>query len=276
MKKADGKKIKYIFCISTGRCGTEYLANLFHCAENCEVFHELAPIGNGKVMSEYLRGNNREMVKLTEQKITTINENTANGNVHIDTNHCFIKGFGWIIPSYIPQDQIGVVILTRNKHKVAQSLLRIGCTPLSKVGRKWMNTPLVKTPFLKPPNRYGLSSKLTYWLFLGLKQFFRGKIVYTFFGLKKPKTPKVIIDYERDCCSWYIEEIAEQAKAYRSKYKNISFYEVGLEELNSLSKVQDMLEFFGLDEKESLIRNVGKAANLKLQVQRPANSYYGD
>jgi len=276
VKKSDGKKIKYIFCISTGRSGTEYLANLFHCANNCTVFHELEPVGNGKAMYNYLRGNGHEMAKLTEQKITIINEETVSGNVHVDTNHCFIKGFGWFIPSLIPQDQIGVVILTRNKDKVAQSLLRIGCTPLSKVGHKWMSTPMVKAPLLNPPARYGLSSKLTYGLFFVLKQFFRGKKAYTYLGLKKPKTPKAIIDYELDCCRWYIEELALQAKAYQSKYKDISFYEADLEELNNFSKVRDMFEFFGLDENVSLIDTVGKAANLKLQARKLVNSYYGD
>jgi len=279
MTKMTQHPVSFIFCISTGRSGTDYLKTLFDHSENCHSFHEKDPICNGRAMYNYLRGRQNAMRKLTEQKTNKIQEITHDGSTYVETNHCFLKGFGWIIPQYIPEDKIGVVILTRDKTKTANSLLRTSSTPLTAVGKKWMVTPAAKGSFLKPPTRYLLPPKLTYLLFLCLKQLFRGKKLYTALGLKKPSTPQLIIDYEYECCKWYVEETAAQTKAYRNRFKNISFYKVDLEELNHQSKIEEMFGHFGLVAKPSLIDIIGKPTNLKDQVIKPNQStknYYGD
>lgn len=44
--------IKYIFCVSTGRCGTDYLAGLFKSIDNCEVYHEQKPLLHNEVITQ--------------------------------------------------------------------------------------------------------------------------------------------------------------------------------------------------------------------------------
>ncbi|MEK6477315.1 hypothetical protein WJR50_07270 [Catalinimonas sp. 4WD22] len=73
---------------------------------------------NGIPMIEFLIGNEILMKNLIEDKISAINNAKGNFPVYVETNHTFIKGFGWYICSLIPQEEIGVIFIERDKKKL--------------------------------------------------------------------------------------------------------------------------------------------------------------
>ena len=133
------QKIKYIFCISTGRCGTDYLSKLLATLEGCNSFHEQKPKMHKAEMQEYLKGNKEPMQNLMRNKIEKIF--SSKSELYSDTTHLFIKGFGWEIPKFIPQEEIGIIILKRDIDKVAASTHRVQSGPFNELGRDWIIYP---------------------------------------------------------------------------------------------------------------------------------------
>jgi hypothetical protein len=258
-----GRDIEYVFCITTGRSGSHYLANIFKHASGCRSFHEPEPIGNGLAMRCYLQANVEPMRTVAQEKVLFIKEAKRDHQLYIETNHCFIKGFGWFIPHYLPEDKIGVIILKREKSKIAKSLLRIGCSPLTEFGRDWVSTPEMKDPLVAPPKKL-ISPRATYQCARLAKSLLRDSrsLVRKVFR-QEFQDPQWLINYELECLEWYVEETHEKAEAFKQQYPGIKYYNVNIEDLNSLESVQEMFAYFGCSGKNSLTDVVGKPTNLK-------------
>lgn len=254
----------YIFSINTGRSGSDYLRKIFNNVSGCRSCHEPSPIGNGKVMYRYSQGDLESMRKYSQEKVVAIKVLKGDYQVYVETNHCFIKGFGWFIPQYLPEERIGVIILKREKPKIADSLLRIGCSPLNKLGRDWISTPDMKDPLVTPPNML-ISPRVTYQCVRFTKFFLlRGTSFFIRKILRKElQHPQWLMNYELECLKWYVEETNAKAAAFRQQYPNIKYYEANIEDLNTLESVQQMLAYFGCSGKESLIDVIGNPTNLK-------------
>jgi len=257
------KKIQYIFCVSTGRSGSNYLKKIFDHVSGCQAFHEPDPTGNGQVMHRYSRGDLESMRKFTQKKAEVIRGLKGTHEVYAETNHCFIKGFGWFIPLFIPEEEIGVIILNREKSKIVESHVRIGATPLNRLGRDWISTPDMKDPLVTPPKAL-ISPKATYQCALFVKFLLR---CINYFLRKMHRSelqkPRWMIRYERKCLEWYVDETSAKAKALMLRYPNITYFEAEVEDLNSLESIQQMLACFGCTGKEALINIVGKPTNTK-------------
>jgi hypothetical protein len=258
------EKIEYIFCINTGRSGSGYLKNIFTHVSGCRSFHEPEPIGNEKVMRRYSRGHLEPMRKFTQEKINSIKDLKGDYQTYVETNHCFIKGFGWFVPQHLPEDRIAVIILKREKSKIAESLLRIGCSPLLPDGRNWTNTPEIKDPLVTPP-KILIPPKATYQCARVIKYVLRRTSYLISRILRKEfkYNPQWLTNYELECLKWYVEETYEKTAAFKRQYPKIKYYETNIEDLNSFESVQKMLMHFGLSGKESLKNIVGKRVNLK-------------
>jgi hypothetical protein len=261
-------KTEYIFCISTGRSGSNYLENIFSHVSESLSFHEPEPVGNKRVMRRYLHGNVDPMRSLTQQKVAIIEKIKKDCSVYIETNHCFIKGFGWFIPQYIPENKIGVIILKRDKAKVASSYLRVNTSPLIRRGRNWLMTPDLPNTMVAPPNRL-VSSAVTYQCARLIKSFYRSvRFLSVRLFRQEVSYPKWLIDYELECLEWYVDEIDEKAKSFKKMYPSIKYYEVNIDDLNSIDSIQKMLAYFGCTCKDSLNDIVGKPTNLKTKYKR--------
>ena len=258
------KKRQYIFCINTGRSGSRYLNKLFHHVENAHVEHHARPIGYGQAMRDYFFGKTELIRELTKEKVEKIKKIKTESNIYVETNHCFIKGFGWLIPEYIPQEEIGVVILTRDPQKIIDSTLRIECGPLVNKGRKWILTPDIKNYHIQPPNWF-LSSQITYKLFRLLKRPFNSeRKLYDWLNLRSTQLQNLVTKYEREALQWYINETTALGQAYQEQFPRIKYFSVDLESLNNFEKVQELFDHFGLIPKPTIQEVVGQAVNLKL------------
>ena len=262
--------IEYIFSINTGRAGSHYLATLFSHVSDCRALHEATPIGNGRMLRRFSRGALEPMRKFTRKKVAAIAQSKGDSRLYVETNHCFVKGFGWFIPEYLPIKRIGVVILRRDSQQIANSLLRIGCSPLMPLGRKWISTPDMTAPLVTPP-KILISSGMTYRCARFAKLLLLLIQRLACIGQKDWHEPQWLRHYERECLRWYVDETTARGEAFKQRYPEIRYFETKIENLNSLESVQQMFSYFGYCGRESLQDAVGKPTNLKQQQGKSAS-----
>lgn len=248
--------IKYIFCISTGRSGTAYLSKLLSTLDNCSAYHEQKPVLHDKMMRDYLNGNDVLLKKGIVEKLENIRKNKH--TIYADTSHIFVKSFGWEIPNHISQEEIGVIVLKRNKEKVVESTHRVHSGPFTYLGKKWILTPY-KNAVVKPPINYYVFQfyryllKL-YWLFTGETQ----SITKTY--------PKFFRNKSLTLINWYYDEIYALGNKFKKTFPKITYVDVNLEDLNTHEGFENIIHAFKLEayyNKESVKDVIGKATNLK-------------
>jgi hypothetical protein len=187
--------INYIFSINSGRSGSDYLTEIFSKATNAFSLHEGFPIMNGKPMQAFNQGEDIALRQLMPLKLEQIKKSRKKGKrIYCETNHSYIKGWGYLIPDqYIPQEEIAVIILRRNIDDSAYSLLRVHDIPgYTQFSRTWYLLPNATFNLSYPPlnaNAYEL-------------------------------------------CRWYVQETNLRAEHYQSKFPNITYFECDLEQLN--------------------------------------------
>lgn len=242
------QQITYIFCINTGRSGSNYLQRLFSHVLGCASFHEPNPVGNGQPMRMFLAGKSEQMRDVVSIKVQRINEICRHAEIYAETNHCFIKGFGWLLPEYLPQSQMGVLILTREKNAIIKSLRSIQATPLRPGAEKWIMTPDIANPLVPPPKKF-ISAGFDFQIIKSIALFLR-------------RFPSWMSDYELDSLEWYIAETFARAKLYQQTFPEISYYQVDLDELNTLPGVMRMLDFFELRADKTIEKVIGQSSNM--------------
>ncbi|RSK40498.1 hypothetical protein [Mangrovimonas spongiae] len=250
--------VKYIFCISTGRSGTAYLCKLLGALEKCQAFHEQKPILHHGIMRSYLAGKTAPLKHVMPNKVKHIKKHSE--SLYVDTSHIFIKSFGWELPKYIPEDEIGVVILKRDKEQVVESTQRVHSGPFTYTGRKWIITPY-RLAIIKPPLSF-----LTYMFYRALfkgYEFVRGErnqIEKTY--------PKCIVKYSKKLLEWYYDETYALAEKYKAQYPNITYITVDLDGLNTIEGVEKIIQTFKLEHlyaKAKILPYLGQKTNLKLE-----------
>ena len=218
--------IKYIFCINPGRCGSDYLTELLSKAENAVSIHEGVPIMNGSPMQKFNAGDDSELRELMPLKMREIRKKSKNDRkIYCETNHSFIKGWGYLIPDvYVPQEVIGVIILRRDVDKTAYSLLRVHDVPgASEWARTWLLSPNSPRNLSQPgdnANPYAL-------------------------------------------CKWYVEETYLRAEEYKRMFPKIRYIECELEQLNNYDFVVGMFSFLDLVPTPALQDAVGRVLNVR-------------
>jgi hypothetical protein len=262
--------LRYIFSINTGRSGSHYLNRLFEHVENCESFHEPPPKGHKAAMRAFLAGNDRPMRRVLKEKLKLAARTLDRGRIYVETNHCFIKGFGWLLPEFVPQEQIGVVVLSRDPEAIVASWMRKRFTPLTRGGPDWLIMPNAARPLAPPPMRF-VSPAVDYRLLRMLipKRSFLRRIA-NHCGLSRTKLSRWAADYERDCLHWYVEEIRRRAEAYRQAFPGIRYHHCSLEDLNDPRKIGTMLDAFGCVATASMSDHIGRPINDRPRHARAA------
>ena len=222
--------IRYVFCINPGRSGSEYLARVLACAAGAVGAHEAFPVMNGRAMQRFNVGEEAELRALMPAKVKAIGKRHRRGRVYFETNHSFIKGWGYLFPdAHAPQSEIGVVVLRRDPEKVAASLLRVRDVPgLTAWARAWYLTPNAQRD-LHP--------------------------------LSAGATPL-------DRCRWYVREVELRSEDYKRRFPRITYFDATLEELNDPETARRMFATFGLEPGPRLDEVVGKPTNAKEEWPR--------
>jgi len=217
--------ITHIFSINTGRCGSDYLTELLAQATNTVSLHEGLPMMNGEPMQQFNRGHPDALRQLMPLKLREIDKQQQSGKIYCETNHSYIKGWGYLLPdTYIPQHNIGVVVLTRAVEKTIHSLLRVHEVPGQTAwSRTWYLDPQAEENLSAPPamaDRYGL-------------------------------------------CEWYVHETRLRAENYQRRFPQITYFECDLEQLNDQKVVLQMFERFGLLPMPTLSVTCGRPLNTR-------------
>jgi hypothetical protein len=160
-------------------------------------------------------------------KLAEIRKRSGRGRkVYCETNHSFIKGWGYLVPEVIPQEEIGVIILRRPAEQVIHSHLRVRNVPgATRWSRTWVLTPGAARDHCPPPDRadhYAL-------------------------------------------CRWYVEEVECRARAYRDRFPGIAYLECDLEQLNDRRFVDEMFDRFDLIPSPRLDDTVGRPLNARAE-----------
>ena len=257
-------KSTYLFSVSTGRSGSKYLCNLLRHAEDCCSRHEPQPTMSGRPMYEYLRGNPEPLAELMPKKIRAIEAARGERRVYSETNHCFIKGFGWLIPKWLPQEEITVIVLRRNPAAIRDSLRRIGCSPFLPAGDQWIITPAAADHHVPLPEEFSFPMARFRLYRLLLRTVMRPGVSRLLTGGRR-SAPPFIRRYEAALLDWYIAETDARWRAFEARFPGIQAVEVRLEELNQEAVVEALFDRLGLRPAKTLADVVGKSANLKLR-----------
>lgn len=219
--------IRYLFCINTGRCGSDYLTELLAKAANAVSVHEGLPIMNGVPMQRFNEGDESALRALIPTKLAQMHKKAGDGRrIYCETNHSFIKGWGYLLPELISQEEIGVIVLRRSEEKVIHSHLRVRNVPgTTGWSRTWVLTPGAARDTCPPPDG----------------------------------------DDHYALCRWYVEEVEWRARAYQARFPDITYLECDLEQLNDHHFVREMFDRFGLTPSPQLDRAVGKPLNARAE-----------
>jgi hypothetical protein len=248
--------IKYIFCVNPGRTGSEYLSRLFSCVENVASFHEPNPILHGPEMRSFLTGDPHPMNAMMDTKLSFIKDSLKEKRYYVEANHCFIKGFGWLLPGRLPEAEIGVIILKRNRELVVDSLYKVNAHPFTTTGEKWIITPQFYknnvTPYPKEYSKAGfLFLKLQYRFFNRVRKVFPTRI------------PDHIVSFAKTMIGWYVDETYALGDVYRKKFPLVKVVELSVTELNTKDGLDRLLSEFRIPAEytEDMNGVIGKKVN---------------
>lgn len=212
MKRKIETSNRLIFCINSGRCGSNYLAELLGTAEEVISHHEAEPTITGKYTknineNNYDKSFSERWIKVEELKKYL--NNLSPGQIYVDTSHVFIKTFFDVVVEEF-KDNIEVIILRRNLVSVLKSFIELGYfSKKNLVWPNWMSSPNAKTGAIKC---IGKDEELDLY----------------------------------DLCIAYLIDIEARALRFQKDYPWVKTYEVYLENLNNFNIVQKLFADLGI------------------------------
>jgi hypothetical protein len=215
-----------IFSINSGRAGSKYLAQLLGTARDVQSFHEAAP----KMSGEFIRMINSEPLAASREKrrvkseaIAKFLRNSPTSVTYAETNHTFIKTFFDVVLDDFRN--VDVIILRRDPVLVLKSFIELGYfSPLNPLAYSWMSSPNATTAALPALE------------------------------------PDAMLD-QFDLCIAYLLDIEARTERFQKEYPNVRQYEVRLEELNEICRVQDIFRRLGLTLTQATAELCGRAVN---------------
>ena len=150
----SGSPCRFIFCINSGRSGSQYLSTLLGTDPGVAAFHEAPPEMNG----DLLRLAEREPYAATygarrfkADAVRALLARQPGRSVYAETNHMFIKTFFDVAMREFAGERVGVVLLRRELAAVVRSFAELGIfTPRNTVWPAWMSDPYALTRAIEP------------------------------------------------------------------------------------------------------------------------------
>ncbi|MEQ1484728.1 hypothetical protein [Methyloglobulus sp.] len=128
---------EYVFVVSTGRCGTNTLANICAKIPKCESLHEPHPMMNGDIMISYNQGDEKPAKnQFYLRKLPHIFWASAFSTWYIESSHMFIKSFGDFAYKTFGS-KLRLIHLTRDPIEVSNSYYLRGNIPGTPIGDDW-------------------------------------------------------------------------------------------------------------------------------------------
>ena len=222
----NSNKKRLIFCINSGRSGSNYLADLLGTAKEVTSFHEADP----PMIGEYLRIiNNSPYAESFQQRavkckaIKKYLRRIPTKGIYCETNHMFIKTFfDVVLKDFI---NVEVIILRRELASVLKSFIELNYfSHENEAWPDWMSLPDAKTA--------AISCLVPY---------------------------KEMDQYDR--CIAYLIDIEARAQRFKKNYPWIKVHEVRLESLNNRHIVSSLFKELRITFTDKTEAIVGRVIN---------------
>ncbi|MBC2716520.1 MAG: hypothetical protein HF978_14540 [Desulfobacteraceae bacterium] len=225
---------RYIFCISSGRSGTGYLAKLTGTAENVRAFHEADPTMSGsylRMIDHFAYSETADQRTIKVKKINQIIESfkrkpwflSKSNMIYVETNHMFIKTFHDVVCKYFKN--VEVIILRRRIAETLKSFIQLNYfTPYNPVSFEWMSSPNAITAAI----------------------------------------PAIDQDDKLDSCDKaiaYLIDIEARSQRFKREFPDIPTYELKLEMLSEKSYIQNFFKVAQLNYTEKTDSFIGERIN---------------
>lgn len=258
------KKIQAIFSINPGRSGSQYLARLLAAGKNCIAFHEQSPNGFGQTLASYHQGDDRKMRDVARAKYDLVENLSGKNLIYAETNHCFIKGFGWPLMEKMDERSVAIIILRRDPEKIINSMIKVRSLPLSSTGRYYNLTPDRVNPIVSPPTLCGLTAVTSYRIgkLVALPEKVLAKVKVLLFGYPiRRHVP--LRKYQERVIRWYLEETKALENRFKAKFPECKFIHLDIDELNDLDHVMALFQSLGIECDREGIEHLGVPANTR-------------
>lgn len=220
----------FTFVATTGRSGSESLANILRAGKEIHVEHESEPVMYNNCPAGLPDSQSYYRNIFYQEKLPVIS-NSASGCAHYaETNHQFIKHFAdYAIDTFAERTRI--IHLYRDPVSVAMSFYRIGSIPgKSERGKLYLLDPASNDNLLDMHREF--------------------------------TAPEFDDDIYR--CLWYWYEIEARIRQYKSSYPNILFHKMETEQLNDYNSVRNLFHELEIEfEVDKLKAAIGTRSNQK-------------
>jgi len=238
--------MKVIFCLTSPRSGTKYLADIFkYNVKNCIAKHEPFPDMFGKFIYWYQEGKYKKIKERFNLKKFLINLHKT--DVYLETNHSFLKSFADVAIEAYPDMKL--IHLIRNPLMVAKSNLN--------------KYKIIKNNLLLCSYNGDDGKKYYKWSFTGKEDIYKkyGFNENTIFEINDE--PKI---YKFFLIQWI--ETENRAINFLNKYKKHNDnYTLNIpRDLNDPIVLKDMFKFLGLELNQDEICFKGKKNSNPVQT----------
>jgi hypothetical protein len=219
---------RLIFCINSGRSGSQYLAELLATAKDVYAAHEADPDMSGRYLSMVCKQGpeNTYSARCVKAKaIRKILGEHPDGTVYAETNHMFIKTFDDVIMRQFENYPITVVVLRRHLASVLKSFVAMGYfSDRNEAWPSWMPLPGSCGSEFQPP----------------------------------------VLDRNPDqyeLAIGYLIDIEARAQQFRRRYPFCQVHDIRLESLQDPSQVQNLFRELQLEPGPQTVRVAGRPVN---------------
>jgi hypothetical protein len=216
---------RFVFLGSTGRSGTQTLAELLDHPPHCRALHEPYPQPAGDVLQEHLRGDSRRLRRLLQmRKLPNIYKAARGHRCYVETSHLFIFSYAdMVFKEFGPRTQF--IHLVRDRHAVARSFYKRGQDPRVD---PWLIRPDAPTNIIHIDQ---LNEQETAW------------------------------DHRYLRLLWYWYEVQARSLAFAARHPQMPTRVMRTEQLNDREHVAGLLAWLGLDLDPTILNRVGLKAN---------------
>lgn len=246
---------RFLFCINPGRSGSKYLASLFDGHATVASLHEGKPVLNGRPMRAWLSGDAALMQKALPAKLRAIEVALEGKEVYLETNHCFIKGFGQELMRHLPPEQVAILVINRNPDEVAGSFYRLDCHPLNERGYRWLICPSLS----------GISKvSLPAFLEFQLARFFNKAFSLANNYLFGRKLGDPFRAYKIRLLKTYVAQVQQLTGQFFEDHPSTARFDLTLPDLNDPEKMESLCAVLGIAFTEDMRKKLGVKVNNRL------------
>lgn len=228
-----GARRRLLFCINSGRSGSEYLAQLLGTARDVYAFHEPEPLMTGRYLRIVLERDPGESLSERSIKARAIRQRMTvlpPEAIYAETSHMFIKTFADVVMEAFADHDVEVIVLRRYLPSVLMSFITMGYysdrNPAA--WHAWMHTPGTGHCVFQPPPFDG--------------------------------TPD-----QYDLAIGYLLDIEARAQKFRERYPGCRVHEVRLEGLQTPDEIRSFFKRLRLEPTERTWELAGARINVRSQ-----------